>query len=54
MEFLQIKEVYFLPVEGNFNDYISQRLGTNETDANGIVDMYMKKFASAWDELAEK
>jgi len=56
MEFEQIKEIptYFLPVEGNFNDYVSQYPGINEVDTTGIVDMYMKKFAAAWDELAEK
>jgi hypothetical protein len=56
MESLQIKEiqVYFLSVEGNFNDYVSQHPGVSEIDTTGIVDMYMKKFAAAWDELAEK
>jgi len=56
MESLQITEiqVYFLSVEGNFNDYVSQRPGVSEIDTTGIVEMYMKKFAAAWDELAEK
>lgn len=54
MEQIQIKEIYFLPVEGNFNEYLSKTSSVTEVNTVAIVDEYLKRFSEAWDELAKK
>jgi len=54
MEQLQIKEIYFLPVEGSFNEYLSKTSTVTEVNTAAIVDEYLKRFSEAWDELAKK
>jgi hypothetical protein len=54
MEELQIKQIYFLPAEGNFNEYSSVTSGSTEVDTPAILNEYLKRFSEAWDELAKK
>jgi hypothetical protein len=54
MEQLKIKEIYFLPVKGNFNEYLSKTTSVTEVNTAVIVDEYLKRFSEAWDELAKK
>jgi hypothetical protein len=53
MEQLDIK-FYFLPAEGNFNEYCSETMSVTEVNTAVIVYEYLKRYSEAWDELAKK